>query len=83
VTVFSGGSTTQRQVETGAVGPLRTEITQGITAGEQVVLADLDAPLPSGDDQRGGFGPGDMVIQSGPGGGPGGPGGGPVRRPAK
>lgn len=80
VTVFSGGTTTQRQVETGAVGPLRTEIAGGLTAGEQVVLADLDAPLPSGDDQRGGFGPGSMVIQSGPGGGPG---GGPVRRPAK
>ena len=84
VTVFSGTTTAQRQVETGAVGPLRTEITQGLAAGEKVVLADLDAPLPSGDDQRGGFGPRDMVIQEGPGSGPGGgPGGGPVRRPAK
>jgi HlyD family secretion protein len=81
VTVLSGTATTGREVVTGAIGPLRTEITSGLTAGDQVVLADLDAPLPSSGDQGGGFGgPGNMVVRSGP---EGGPGGGPMRRPAK
>ena len=83
VTVLSGTATAGREVVTGAIGPLRTEIVNGLAAGDRVVLADLDAPLPSSGDQRGGFnGPGEVVVKSGP--GMGGPGmGGPVRPPGK
>ncbi|ONF66965.1 efflux RND transporter periplasmic adaptor subunit [Amycolatopsis keratiniphila] len=77
VTVYADGQTSTRQVTVGAVGPLRTEIQKGLTAGEQVVLADLDKSLPSAKEPAGG-GPG-----RGPGGGLGGvPGGGPMGRPA-
>jgi hypothetical protein len=68
VTVLAGTQSSPREVTVGIVGPLRTQITGGLTAGEQVVLADLDAPLPSADDQ------------TGPGGGPGGIGGPVVRQ---
>jgi HlyD family secretion protein len=34
-------------VQTGAVGEAWTEITDGLEVGQTVVLADLDAPLPS------------------------------------
>lgn len=72
VTVYADGQATTRQVTVGAVGH-RTEIQEGVTAGEQVVLADLDEPLPSAETPTGG----------GPGGGfGGGPGGGLVGRPA-
>jgi multidrug efflux pump subunit AcrA (membrane-fusion protein) len=66
VTVLAGTQSSPREVTVGIVGPLRTQITGGLAAGEQVVLADLDAPLPSAEDQMG------------PDGGPGGLGGGPV-----
>ena len=31
----------------GAVGPVLTQVTSGLTVGEQVVLADLSTPLPT------------------------------------
>lgn len=40
------GTTSTRTVTVGAVGPAWTEITAGLDAGETVVLADLDEPLP-------------------------------------
>jgi multidrug efflux pump subunit AcrA (membrane-fusion protein) len=67
VTVLAGTATSPRQVVLGAIGPLRTEIRGGLDRGEQVVLADLDAPLPSAGDQSGpGFGgPGGVVVKNG------------------
>ena len=67
VTVLSGEEATPTRVTTGAVGLSRTEIKDGLAEGDQVVLADLDSPVPTNDQQ------------SGPGFGPGG-GGGPVRK---
>jgi hypothetical protein len=31
----------------GATGPVLTQVTSGLTVGEQVVLADLSTPLPT------------------------------------
>ncbi|OLF15294.1 efflux RND transporter periplasmic adaptor subunit [Actinophytocola xanthii] len=53
VTVLEGEQISVRQVVLGVVGPLRTEITDGLEEGERVVLADLEAPLPSGSDDLG------------------------------
>jgi hypothetical protein len=47
VTVLTAGRTTVTRVQTGAVGALRTQVTAGLEAGQQVVLADLSAPLPA------------------------------------
>jgi HlyD family secretion protein len=47
VEVLDGGSTRQVPVTVGSVGETWTEIKQGLTTGQQVVLADLSAPLPS------------------------------------
>ena len=47
VTVLAGGSTRRTLVRVGAVGSDYTEITQGITAGTTVVLADLGEAVPS------------------------------------
>lgn len=52
VTVLAGAETAPREVELGAVGPLRTEIRSGLDTGEQVVLADLTLPLPSADQRN-------------------------------
>lgn len=49
VTILSGEATTVTPVTVGAVGPTRTEIKQGLSKGDQVVLANLDSPLPAGD----------------------------------
>jgi multidrug efflux pump subunit AcrA (membrane-fusion protein) len=70
------------QVKLGTVGTELTQITEGLKAGDQVVLADLTAAVPSAQTQttttgRGGFGGG----QGGFGGGQGGPPGG-FRGPA-
>ena len=35
------------RVTAGAVGPVYTEITSGLTAGDRVILADLGQPIPS------------------------------------
>jgi hypothetical protein len=47
VLVLSQGKAAQTRVQTGAVGPLTTEVTSGLKAGQQVVLADLGATLPA------------------------------------
>lgn len=47
MTVLAAGKTTLVGVQTGVVGALRSEITSGARAGEQVVLADLSATLPA------------------------------------
>jgi hypothetical protein len=46
VTVVSGASAKQVDVTLGVVGDRWTEIRSGVTAGQQVVLADLDEGLP-------------------------------------
>ncbi|GAB3452898.1 efflux RND transporter periplasmic adaptor subunit [Actinophytocola sediminis] len=68
VTILAGTETTVREVELGAVGRLRTEIRAGLTTGDQVVLADLDAPLPTEDQPigpRGGIMPGQVIRMAG------------------
>lgn len=65
VTVLADGDATRTRVTTGVTGATKVEVTQGLDAGDVVVLADLDEALPSGDsgDQRrpgglvGGFSP--------------------------
>lgn len=54
------GSAVRTRVTTGVVGATRVEITDGLEAGDEVVLADLDQALPSSDDsdQQSGFGGG-------------------------
>ncbi|MGI8664770.1 MAG: efflux RND transporter periplasmic adaptor subunit [Jatrophihabitans sp.] len=47
VTVLSKGKPTPVRVTIGAVGSDRTQIMSGVSAGQQVVLADLSQPLPS------------------------------------
>jgi hypothetical protein len=47
VTLLTGGTPTATRVETGAVGATLTEITSGLNAGDEVMLADLNQPLPS------------------------------------
>lgn len=47
VTVLTGTSTRDVQVQVGVVGDRWTEIRGGLTAGQTVVLADLSAPLPT------------------------------------
>ena len=77
VTVLDGDTTSTTRVTTGVVGTSRIEVTEGLDAGDRVVLADLTADLPStGTDSagNGAFGGG-----FGGGGGPQFPGGGPVR----
>ncbi len=47
VTVLRGGKATSTTVQVGAVGETMTQITAGVKAGEQVVLANLSTPLPT------------------------------------
>jgi multidrug efflux pump subunit AcrA (membrane-fusion protein) len=62
--VLEDGAATATDVEVGAVGATWTEVTSGLEEGDEVVLADLDEPLPSSatDSSNGGdgdrFGPG-------------------------
>ncbi len=60
VTVLQDGAVTRTPVTVGVVGSTRTSITEGLTAGQDVVLANLDAELPSADTATGtaGFGDG-------------------------
>jgi HlyD family secretion protein len=44
---FKNGVTTRALVKTGYAGTLSTQITSGLTAGQQVVLADLSTALPT------------------------------------
>jgi HlyD family secretion protein len=46
VQVVEGGVAKATTVETGAIGQVWTEITDGLDEGDEVVLADLDEPLP-------------------------------------
>ncbi|KQR17087.1 efflux RND transporter periplasmic adaptor subunit [Cellulomonas sp. Leaf334] len=47
VEVLEDGTPTEVAVTRGAVGTERTEITDGLTVGDEVVLADLDEPIES------------------------------------
>jgi multidrug efflux pump subunit AcrA (membrane-fusion protein) len=47
VNVMKGGKLTPTRVTVGAVGPDRTEIRSGLSAGQQVVVAELNQPLPT------------------------------------
>ncbi len=47
VRVTQGSSVVPSRVQTGAVGALTTEVTSGVSPGQQVVLADLSQPLPA------------------------------------
>ncbi|MCW2841377.1 MAG: hypothetical protein JWR55_2860 [Aeromicrobium sp.] len=49
VTVLTDGQPVVTPVTVGVIGATRTAITEGVKDGQQVVLADLDAALPSGD----------------------------------
>jgi multidrug efflux pump subunit AcrA (membrane-fusion protein) len=46
VTVLDGGTTSTVTVKTGVVGSQWTQVTDGLTAGQVVVIADLSQPLP-------------------------------------
>lgn len=77
VTVLEDGKATPTPVTTGVTGGSTVEITDGVAAGDVVVLADLNEPVPTGDTEPRGFsfgGPGGggppVVRQFG---GPGGP----------
>jgi HlyD family secretion protein len=58
VQVLDGSKVTRTRVTTGIVGTTRTEITEGLKIGDEVVVADLSADLPSGNDQNNRFGGG-------------------------
>ena len=70
------------RVTTGLTGTTTVEVTEGIDAGDQIVLADLSTPLPTTDDSSGGGGAFSTGGGSGgfSGGGGGFPGGGPPSR---
>jgi len=58
VQVLSGSKTQTMPVQVGAIGPDLTEIKSGLSEGQQVVIADLNAPLPSNTNTRIGAGGG-------------------------
>jgi multidrug efflux pump subunit AcrA (membrane-fusion protein) len=45
--IFNGGVATRALVKTGYAGTLTTQITSGLSAGQQVVLADMSTALPT------------------------------------
>jgi HlyD family secretion protein len=47
LTVYAGGKTKVTRVTVGTRGPVMTQITSGLTIGQQVVLADLSQSLPT------------------------------------
>ncbi|WP_198663856.1 efflux RND transporter periplasmic adaptor subunit [Jiangella endophytica] len=69
VRVLAGGEVEVTPVTIGVVGSERTEIVDGLTAGDQVVLADLGADLPSSDSAPFGGGGGAFLDGGGFGGG--------------
>ena len=75
VQVWDGTKLANKSVTLGTVGTNTVEVTQGLDAGDKVVLADLDQAIEGAADslsQRNGF-PGGapmMRIEGGPGGGP-------------
>lgn len=68
VQVLRDGKAERVPVTTGVVGSTDAEVVDGLDAGTRVVLADLDAEVPSSDSPQGGFGGGGFRI-SGPAGG--------------
>lgn len=70
VSVVENGVAERVRVTTGIVGATQIEVTEGLEAGDEVVLADLDADLPSGDSEQGGFGGGGFGGGGFPAGGP-------------
>ncbi|GEL96804.1 HlyD family efflux transporter periplasmic adaptor subunit [Cellulomonas terrae] len=68
VQVLEGGTPTEVTVTRGAVGAERTEITDGLAVGDEVVLADLDEPIESGTSATTGLSGlgGDQVEMPGP-----------------
>lgn len=65
VTVLDAGQARRARVTTGIVGSTEVEIVDGLDAGEEVVLADLGADLPSADNEDQ---DGDRIEFGGPGG---------------
>jgi HlyD family secretion protein len=51
VTLLTEGNPVVTPVTVGVVGSTRTSITEGLKLGQKVVIADLDAALPSGDSE--------------------------------
>jgi multidrug efflux pump subunit AcrA (membrane-fusion protein) len=47
VTVLKAGKPVRVRVAVGATGPVLTQVSSGLTVGEQVVLADMSTPLPT------------------------------------
>ena len=47
VTVLKAGKPVTVRVAVGATGPVLTQVSSGLTVGEQVVLADIGTPLPT------------------------------------
>jgi hypothetical protein len=47
VTVLKAGKLVRVRVVVGATGPVLTQVSSGLTVGEQVILADLSTPLPT------------------------------------
>ena len=71
VTVYAAGRTRTVKVTVGTKGLLRTRITAGLRAGQQVVLAVLGKPLPTNNLNQGppigpGIGPGGPNVILGP-----------------
>jgi multidrug efflux pump subunit AcrA (membrane-fusion protein) len=79
VTVLAAGATSRKAVQIGAVGLLATEITGGLTVGEQLVIADRKQALPSNSTTTGRIPGGTTTFGGGQGGFGGGQGGGFVR----
>jgi HlyD family secretion protein len=75
VQTWDGTKLSSEAVTIGTVGAREVEVTDGLAAGDQVVLADLDKAISGASDtinDRGGFGnaPAFRVDRAGPGGGP-------------
>jgi multidrug efflux pump subunit AcrA (membrane-fusion protein) len=58
VTVYAAGTTRSVRVRVGTRGPVLTRITAGLVIGQQVVLANLNAPMPGSNPANNFGGPG-------------------------
>jgi HlyD family secretion protein len=76
VRVVAGNQVTTTPVEVGAIGTEYAEILHGLSAGQQVIVAQVDEPLPTGNTGFRGFGSGAGGGGFGGGGAGGGFGGG-------
>jgi len=70
VQLYRNGKPQTQRVTVGTRGLDSVAITSGLTEGEQVVLAEVSAPVPSSDNQNGRFGRGGLGGFGGAGGGP-------------